>query len=235
MRNFCVLLVTLLATAHGQTATTQKSQPAKTVGHAQWIAALEANFGISQQDFRDMGLSALTPEQEFSVLIWASGREQKAKESVVVPSFDCGRPGQKFEDAKPDEYDKVHVNVNATGTADEIISNVRERFRTMNGVEVVYTSDEADLTVNLVGVNMQTKGGYASGVAISVIVTQPCTYKAGTYAHEHASLLDHFVQVGSDAPTVVNSIVATIDTDAFENQRKTNAQYKKYLQDQKKK
>jgi hypothetical protein len=216
-----------------QSAPVSKSQPQKTVSHAAWVPGLQSDFDISPKDFREMGLSALTTEQEMSLLVWASGREQKVKESA--PSFESGRPGQKFLDAKPEEYDKVRVYVIANGSADEIISGVRERLRTMNGLEVVYTSDEADLTVNLVAMESKTTGGSHFGTATSVVVTAPCTYKVGTYTHQHASMLDQFVQVGSDTSVVISSIVSSIDTDALDNQRKANAEYKKYLQDQKKK
>src|ERR1700677_4610 len=202
MRNLCLLLVLVglfLAMAQGQSAPIHKSQPQKTVAHAVWSSNLETNFGISEQGFQEMGLAALTTDQEFNMLTWAYSREQKAKASVQSPSFDCGRPGQKFADAKPEEYDKVRVNVDASGSADEIISGVRERLRAMNGIEVVYNSDEADLTVSLVAIQTkEQRAGYQLGTASAVVVTEPCTWKLGTYTNSYDVLRDQFVQVGSD-------------------------------------
>jgi hypothetical protein len=231
-----LLLVSFLATAQAQTSPARKPQPSqKTVDHASWAPGLEGIVGIAEEDFRDMGLAALTKDQELYLLVWASGLEQKGKDSVQVPSFECGRPGQKFQDAKPEEYDKVRVNVEASGSADEVVSGVRERLRMMNGTEVVYNSDEADLTVFLTGMKIHTKGGIETGVAVAVTVVQPCTWTLGTYTNHYNILKADSVEVGSEPPLLVSSIVSGIDTDVLDNQRKMNAGYRKFLQDQKKK
>ncbi len=75
---------------------------------------------------------------------------EAARPSIQVV---CGRPGES--DIKPESWDKVRVYVNASGEANEIISGVRERLREMNGTEVVYSSAEADLTVNIVALHTQ--------------------------------------------------------------------------------
>lgn len=55
-----------------------------------------------------------------------------------------------------------------------------------------------------------------------------------TYTSHYETVEDQFVQVGSDVPTMVNSIVSGIDTDELDGQRKLNASYRKFLQEQKK-
>lgn len=229
-----VLIIALLATASSQSRPSRKPQPQHTVSHASWTPILESGFGISEHDFRDMGLGALTEDQEWSLLAWVNTREKQAKDSVVTPIFTCGRPGE-IQDTKPESYDKVRVFVHASGDADEVISGVRERLRAMNGTEVVYSSDEADLTVSLVAIQTKSKGaGYQLGTAISVVVSKPCVWKFGTYTDRIDTVRDQFVQVGSEISGVVASIVSSIDTDTLENQRQANATLKKILQDQKK-
>jgi hypothetical protein len=66
------------------------------------------------------------------------------------------------------------------------------------------------------------------------VVTQPCTWKLGTYTNNYDMLQDQWVQVGYDDNEVVNSIVATVDADDLERQRKMNAGYKKFIQESKK-
>ena len=129
----------------------------------------------------------------------------------------------------------MRVNVEASGSADEVISGVRERLRTMNGTEVVYSSDEADLIVYLTGTKIHAKGGFDTGVAIAVTVVQPCIWTLSTYTNHYNILKADSVEVGSDTPLLVSSIVSGIDTDVLDNQRKMNASYRKFLQDQKKK
>lgn len=137
-----------------------------------------------------------------------------------------------FIDAKPDSYDNVRLYISASGDADEIISAVRERLRAMNGVEVVYSSDEADLNVSLVTLKTRNKSAYETGYAISVVVTQPCMQKVGTQVSHLQTFQDQFVQVGSDEHVIVNSIVSSVDTDTIDDQRKENAEFKKMLQAQ---
>ena len=201
------------------------------VVHATWSPAAEQNFGLTKQDFVDMGLGALTPEQYGYLLVWMSDREQKAKNSVARPTFTCGRPGASGQDVKPESYDTVRVYVTAIGEANEIISGVRQRLRAMNGTEVVYSSDEADLVVSLVTLQTQSKSGYPTGVALSVVVSQPCVFKLGTYTSNYDTVENQLLQVGSDVSGVVDSIVSTIDTRDLEEQRKANAAWKKYLRE----
>ena len=195
-----------------------------------WTPGVEQNFDITKQNFQDMGLSALSEEQYINLLTWDQTRTQKAKDSVMTEAFDCGRTGESFADSKPEAYDKVRVYIAATGEASEVISGVRERFRAMNGIEVVYDNTEADVTVSLVALNLETAGGYHNGVAISYAVQQPCILKFGTSKSNYDTIEDQGIQVGSEVSGVVESIVSKIDTSDLERHRQSNASYKKLLQ-----
>jgi len=182
-----------------------------------------------------MGLGNLTQRQVTNLLVWADSQKQQAKNSVVRTTLTCGRPSESAEDeVKPGAYDNVRVYVKASGDADEIISTIRERLRTMNGTEVVYSSDEADLAVSLLGIKTKSTGGYENGVAFSVVVTRPCVWKMGTYTSRHDAFADQFVQVGSNNSEVAGSIVSSIDIHDLEDQRMANAATKKLLQNLKK-
>jgi hypothetical protein len=175
-----------------------------------------------------MGLGALTQDQMINLLLWVDGQKQAAKDSVVQTTWTCGRPGESS--VTPEAYDKVRVYVTASGDADEIISGIRERFRTMNGTEVVYSSAEADLTISLLGMKTKTQNGrYQLGYATSVVVAKPCVWKWGTYTEQEDAQQNHFLQVGSDSSSVINAVVSLIDTDDLEKQRSSNASLKKYL------
>jgi hypothetical protein len=163
------------------------------------------------------------------VLNWADARDQKAKRSVPSQTFDCGRPGKAFLETPPEAYDMVRVYVSATGEATQIISGVRERLRMLNGTEVVYSPEEADLSVSLIAMNVKNIGDYQSGVAIAVGTTAPCVLKRGTDTTKYDVLMDDFLQIGADRPTVINEIVSSIDTNSLDNQRKINAQYENLL------
>lgn len=227
-----IMLCTL---ANAQLPTAKKVQVPQNVQHASWVPYLQNSFALSEQDFRKLGLEALTQEQESSLFLWILDREQDAKDSVPRQDYSCGRPGTAFLQTFPDEYGKVTVLVRANGSAEEIISGVRERLRTMNSIEVVYSRGEADLIVDLVAMKTTNTAGYETGVAISTAVSQPCEWKVAANTSEYDALQDQFLQVGSDMKEVVNSIVASVDTNDLENQRKMNSGYRKYLLEHSKK
>ncbi|HLM80542.1 MAG TPA: hypothetical protein VK302_07905 [Terriglobales bacterium] len=228
-------LLLLLATSNSQTtpaqspAHQQKTLPPKPELRANWTDELEVGYGIAKQAFHDMGLEKLTPSQLVNLLIWVDERQRQAKAAVPATTFDCGRQGESFLDAKPESYDKVRVYVDASGDATEIISGVRERLRSMNGSEVVYSSDEADLKVSLIAMQTQSKGGYDTGSAISVVVSRPCVWTSSTNTSHVDSVENQLVQVGADVRAMVDSIVSNIDTNDLDPQRKLNAQLKKML------
>lgn len=229
-------ILLLFATSNGQAPPAQKAPQHTTPPHAFWNPVLEKDLGITPQLFHDMGLGMLTQEQEVNLFMWVEQREQQAKDSVPTTSFTCGRTGESFLEAKPESYEKVRVYVNASGSADEIISGIRQRLRAMNGTEVVYNSEEADLTVHIIAMfTREKRAGYQLGSATSVVVTRPCVWKLGTYQNDYDTIQDQFVQVGSEVPALVDAIVSAIDTDSLEPQRKSNAGYKKFLQERIKK
>lgn len=236
-RVFTVLapVLLLLATSNGQTTATKKPahpqkpvQP-KTESHASWTDYLEKNYGVTQKTFQDMGLGNLTWTQEINLLTWVTERERLAKAAVPVTSFDCGRQGETFLDAKPESYDKVRVYVDASGDATEVISGVRERMRAMNGTEVVYSSDEADLKVSLVAAHTKSKGGYDTGSAISLVVSRPCVWTGSTNTSHVDWVENQLVQVGSEVGPMVDSMVSDVDTNDLDPQRKLNSVLKKML------
>jgi hypothetical protein len=231
-----VLIGSSVQNGTGQSSSSKTPPSRKEVDHATWNSALEKDFGITPQSFRDMGLQNLTLEQYVNLFGWILQREDDAKKSVPTQTFNCGRPGESFKDAKPEAYEKVRVYVATSGDDDEVFSAVRERLRTMNGVEIVYSSDEADLKLSLVGVKEKEKNiGYQLGNAISIAVAKPCKWQLGTYATKYDTLQDQYVEVGSDISLVVNSIVSAFDTNNLEDERRANAAYRKLLQDSMKK
>jgi hypothetical protein len=223
----------LVGIVAAQSSTAPKPQPRNTVQHAKWSSELETTWGITPELFRDMGLSALTTGEEVQLLTWEAEQVQKAKDSDPRPSFVCGRPGVTST-IKPEDYDKVRIYVEATGNASEIISGVRQRFRGMNGTEVVYTADEADVTVSLVAMNSENMAGQRTGVAISYVVQQPCIWAFGKQSVHYDSVENQGLQMGSNVPDVVDSIVSSIDTSNLESHRQSNAFTKKMIQELKK-
>ncbi len=221
-----ILLLLLVICLFAETAEPKKPL----VHHPSWTPALEQNFGITKQQFTEMGLGALTTDQYLNVLFWVSDQEKRAKDSVPTNLFSCGRIGSMDQDTRPEAYDTARVYVTASGDANEIISGVRQRLRSMNGTQVVYASDEADLVISLVAMTTKEKSAqYQLGVAISVVVSQPCLWKYGSYSSHYDVIRDQFLQVGSDVQKVVDSIVSSVDTNDLEDQRKINASWKKYV------
>jgi hypothetical protein len=92
------------------------------------------------------------------------------------------------------------------GPGDEIFTRVRH----------VFSSEEVDLTINLVGIQSKsTRSGQRLGNAISIAVTKPCTWKLGSNSYD--TLQGQWIQVGYDNQEVIISIVSTVDIEGIEH------------------
>ncbi len=156
----CIIFV-LPTSIFAQTAAPVASSPVKPSAPkttppkpemATWSEPAEKGFGISKADFSSMGLSKLTSDEFVALLYWASEQERKAKEEASATTlsqtltFSCGRTI-----AQAAEYDKVNIYLNISEkTPPELSSRIRQNFRAIKDVQVVFSSKGADLNVVII-------------------------------------------------------------------------------------
>lgn len=238
----CIMLVlpgSVLAQNAAPVVSTAKANPPKPAPPipappkpemATWSEASEIGLGITKDQFSSMGLSKLTNDEYSAVVGWAINREQNAAASARTQTltYSCGRDVKQA-----DEYDKVSVYLDiANDTPSELASRIRQSFRAIKDVQVVFSSKEADLKITVIGFELKTvAGNYTTGYAASATVTEPCISKVGTYQSDFETYRTNRLQTsGTNAGELVEAVVTSIDADEIESQRRTNAAFKKLMQ-----
>lgn len=240
-----IILLTCFLFCHNsvtaQTAT-QTPHPKSTstkpkVELAVWNENAEKSFGITEGNFKSMGLRKLTLEEYVAVLNWGWTRETQAesrgrdegRQAVEATSstYSCGPDKNKTDDQS---LSKVNLFiVPNTDTPSEIMSRVRERLRRMSDVQIVFDKKEADLVVEVSGFEAKMRGSNtAVGYTAATIVTVPCTWKIGTQTGIFPMFQDSLLNTSNlNAGDLVESIVTTIDSHDIESVRQQNAMWKK--------
>jgi len=200
---------------------------------ATWTEFQESTFGISKDQFSLMGLSKLTATEYLTLLGWAAERERKAEEDAKATAisqtltYSCGRTV-----TKPEEYDKVNIYLDIQDrTPSEIASRIRQNFRAINDVQVVFSRNEADLTLTILGFEIpNTISNQPLGYTVSTIVTEDCVSKLRTIETPFERYITSYLNTGPrDSAGMVESITRSIDATEIELQRKVNAFQKQQM------
>jgi hypothetical protein len=199
------------------------------VQRAEWNEQVKLFTGISQDEFAAMGLRKLTVDEYEKLFTWAFNRESEAKEAgkkeamASQVTFSCGPKQTTDESVK-----KVHVLIEDTSAAAELMSGVRQKLRGISDVEIVYDISQADLVVIILGYENQLESGTrTTGYTASTVVASPCVGKIGTYEWNFQMSDDHFIfTVGPNIGVLVEKVVAKIDSSDIEPIRKSHAQWK---------
>lgn len=143
------------------------------------------------------------------------------------------------QDAKPTF--RVEINVTAEETIkSEIASCLNRELRSFS--DIVLTDSEPHIRISVVAVTNAFPNGYAKGYTLSVVVSKPIPKSftnlllSGYSGKEKSarlillkdqeSITNHFVRVGSDLPHICKQVIADIDSDDIEVDRK---EYQKAL------
>ena len=223
-----------------QTSTPQEPRPKPTppkpkVELAVWNDNAEKSFGITEKDFKSMGLGKLTADEYTQFLGWVIARESESE----IKGMDEGR--KAFESTSstyscgPDKTNgqslsKVNLFiVNEENTPSEIMSGLRQRLRNMSDIQIVFDRKEADLVIDVSAFEVKPEGGGRTmGYAAATTVTIPCTWKIGTENGVFGMYQDGFLNTSNSIVAgLVDSIVTTIDSHDIETVRQQNAMWKK--------
>jgi hypothetical protein len=211
--------------------TASKPTPPKPV-MATWSESAETLLGISKNQFTSMGLSKLTNDEYLEIISWAVDRDTKLTADAAATArsqsltFSCGRDVKQA-----DEYDKVNLYLDiAKDTPSELASQIRQNFRAMKDVQVVFSSKEADLNILILAFEVTT-GNNVIGYAVSATVTDPCVskYRSNESNFERYDN-NHLMTSDRNVGGLAERLVASIDANEIEVQRQSNSAFKKLMQ-----
>lgn len=201
---------------------------------ATWSESAETLLGISKNQFASMGLSKVTNDEYLEIISWAVDRETKlSAESAATAraqslTFSCGRDVKQA-----DEYDKVNLYLDiAKDAPSEFASQIRQNFRAMKDVQVVFSPKEADLNILILAFEVTTvPGNNVTGYAVSATITDPCISKYGTKQSDFERYdNNHLMTSGTNVSGLAERLVSSIDANEIEAQRQSNAAFKKLMQ-----
>jgi len=224
---WCAIMLTLVSSVHapaqvqkktaGKPAIKSTSNSTKELAWSDWgfIASI---LGVDEASFRETGLSKLSQDQLTTLVGRAAAAQEKAK--AVLQPYLCGPTNA------PKGRLQIFVKVSDT-TAAEIASGIRDKLRAMSDLDLVYNEPQAQLALEVLGLKNELKSGYVSGYTISISIIRPCKAKMGQVEWPIELHEGHMIFTGDVLATVINTAVANVDTDNFENERKFNASIQK--------
>lgn len=211
-------LAVLMLVSSAVNQTQRKAASSVSPPHATWDSFAETAFGMSEDTFRQAGLSKLTRD-EYGVLLNAllnmqvkAGQDAKKQQLTYV----CG--------PIPAKYDKVKVMVDSNSDAlSEIMSPLRQKLRAMPDVEIVFDAQQADFSIFVLPMALRNQAQYQTGYAASVVTYDSCQAQFGELKWPIQLLNNHWVFTAGTAAEVVDEIVSSVDTKDMEATRRLHA------------
>jgi len=207
-----------------------QAQPNVTM--ATWDATTGTLIGITKEQFDSMGLGKMTDVEYLAFMFWASTKQEIVRKEALAsqPTYSCGRPSMEARD-----YEKVKIYLMIQdATPAELASRIRQNLRAISDVQVVFSGEDADLILNIVGYSIETTLNQKTGYATSIVTSDPCVSKLGNQQSKFAMLDNSYLQTGADAVKLAESITTTLDAGDIEAARKNNAAIIQLLKDNKK-
>lgn len=190
-------------------------------------------IGISKEAFESMSLGKLTASEYASFESWAFIKEADATKAALASqlTYSCGRSSTEAHD-----YEKVNIYlIIEDSTPAELASRIRQNVRALSDVQIVYSSEEADLTVDVFGFALETTSNQKTGYAASVVTSEPCVSKLGSQQESFKQLQRAYLQTGGmDAAQLAEGVTTTLDSKDIESARKNNAVIRQLLKNNKK-
>jgi hypothetical protein len=208
-----------------------QAQPQGTM--ATWDASTESLMGISKTDFEAMGLGKLTVAEYSAFGSWFFTKEAAtAKEALANQlTHSCGRSIKE-----PRDLDKVNIYLKINDpTPDELASRIRQNLRAINDVQIVFSEEDADLTVGILGFPIESTSGQRTGNVVSIVTSEPCISKIGTQQFSFGQFQNQYLQTGGkDATRLAETVATSLDASDIESERKSNSVRKQFFQINKK-
>jgi len=195
---------------------------------AVWGEYANTSFGLSREDFAQMGFSKLSYTEFALVLQWAFRDQLRGESQGRSEAYSCG---PKTVDETSASKVKVLVE-NHDSNPSGLMSAIRQRLRAIPDVKIVYDSNDADLTADIMAHQPTIDGGYV-GYDASVLTAIPCRSKVTAAEQTFNMVANHFQVSGGNVDTVAEVIVTRIDSRDIETIRREHASLLKYFRDQK--
>jgi hypothetical protein len=216
MRHIAFLVVVLLSVSvkSGSQHAASKTE----ILRSKWDATLET-YGLTEETFYARKLYRMTPEDLKVVLLKAYATGFNIGQDFDAPK--CGPIGKSDLSVA-----KVYVDT-PDDTEAEITSGLRARMRSMPDVRVVFTQDEADLVVVILGIRNESTNSRLFGYTVAYVILRPCVVGSGKYSTGVLINLYEGVSAAGDLALTLDAVMARLDSKGIELARQWNANARK--------
>jgi hypothetical protein len=211
----------------------KQPQPEPKVSMAKWDATTGGLMGVSKEEFDSMGLGKLTDVEYLAFMSWDSRKRQTVTQETLASqlTYSCGRSNLEALD-----YEKVNIYLMMDeSTPAELASRIRQNLRAISDVQIVFSSKDADLIVQILGYQIDSLTNQKTGYAASVVTADPCVSQIGSQRADFGQYRHMFLQTGgTDTSRLAESITTSLDAADIEAARKNNADIRQILKNMKK-
>jgi hypothetical protein len=190
-------------------------KPAPVVEKAVWNSGWETVLGITEADFRTLGIDAQSKERANQIFSYLMTNRS---------NFSCEHYYKNKEELK-----RVHVFVESSSEGpQEFVGQLRSRLSAIHDVSLVYSDEDADIIVKALGfANENESTRQTTGYTASVVVLTPCTFRSpGGYDKGEQTvrvLVGHQVSTGPSEENVLSRVSSTLDVSDLDSVRKQHA------------
>lgn len=200
------------------TKTASKPVATKPVTRAVWFPFWQTSIGVTEEEFKKSGLDQLTEPEGDS--LWSTVYNHR-------PYLSCG---PSYTPQLKDEYNFVHIFVTGNTSDAEFVGRLRLKISAVKDVKMASSSDDADLTINILTV-WNVVGGTQIGITVGTTVSEMCTLQtpAGEDASKLTHLLDSFINAGPNEDDITSRIANSVEASDFDAVRQSHAKVLKSL------
>jgi hypothetical protein len=141
-------------------------------------------------------------------------------------SFTCEK---SVVSSDPKYYDKVKLYLE-TGENDppELVSAIRQRFRSMSDVELVYLEEESDFVVDVLATQGHTTSGQPLGYSVSIVTALPCEWRIGTTSKVVKRVQNHYILGSGNLESAIEAVISRLDSQDIEHFREMHSITRRY-------
>lgn len=193
------------------------------VVHSKWDPKW-GNFGISEQLFTTNHLSRLSADEvaNLALAAYLTGWNDGINSVTAI----CGPQGKDVDLTTV----KLYVSIPDTAPS-EVASGIRNHLRSMPDVKIVYSPEDADVTIDMLALQNKSKSsGITLGYSLSYVANRPCIVPLGKRSVDTQFVISSMLETAGTVDEIVTAVSADLDSDVCERVRKWNETARKAAQ-----
>lgn len=208
-----------------QTSAPHRATPAKTSSPSAVPASVplaawrprpwDELLGINQSQFHDLGFDKMSADDGDRVAMFLL---------VNRPTFSCER---WYNQAEKAELKSVYLFVESgSDNSAQFVGNLRSKLSAIQDVQLVYTDEDSDLILSVLGMTPHMNGRDL-GFAVSTVLAVPCFYNAPSGYDKGSKTtrkyVDHYLNLGPSLDELAKTLADSLNASSLDTVRRSHA------------